>query len=92
MCINWVCLRSGAYSLKSLPAFEQINSQAMNILWVLQKYWRSSRYIIMIVEQLTRLVQMTPLMRTSSVDAAQTFLKLCVFEYGPSKKLLSNNG
>lgn len=76
-------MRKRANILKIFSAFETLKSVTIGILGPLLKSRRCFKYVFVIEDRFTKLVQLVPLERIRSVDVVQAFLKNWVYKYGP---------
>ncbi|MGH0053543.1 MAG: DDE-type integrase/transposase/recombinase [Sphaerochaetaceae bacterium] len=78
--------------MKLFPATEPFEMVAIDILGELIRSPRGNRYILVITDRFSKLVQTVPLKRITAAEIAKAFVNNWVFVYGPPKKLLSDNG
>lgn len=78
--------------MKLFPAIEAFEMVAIDNLGELLRSSRGNRYILVITDRFSKLVQTAPLKRITAAEIAKAFVNNWVFVYGPPKKLLSDNG
>lgn len=87
-----VYLRKKYNPLKIVLAFELLESVPINILEPLPESWLGFKYTVVIADRCTSLVQVIPLRRIRSADAARVILNHWVYKYGQPKMRLSDDG
>ena len=74
------------------PAISPLECVSIDILGELIRTKRKNRYLLVITDQLTKLVCTVPMKKISSTEVAKEFVHHWVFVYGPPIYLLYDNG
>lgn len=89
---NRIQLRLQAEPLQLFPASGPLESVAIDVLGELIKTVRGNQYLLIISDRFTKLTKSVPLKSISAAEVAKAFVNEWVFNYGPPKELISDNG
>lgn len=89
---NRIKLRSKSNPLKLFPASGPLESVAIDIFGPLLKTGKGNEYLLVISDRFTKLTKTVPIKSTGAGEVARAFTHEWVFNYGPPKELLADNG
>lgn len=74
-----------------VPVKQTLDSGDVDLLRPLPKTKYGNRFILVMADRCTKLTQVVPPKRTTSLGVAKSFSSYCVFKYGAPKEVLSDN-
>jgi len=89
---NRIKLRRNVEQLQLFPATEPLTSVCIDILGEFIKTPRRNEYLLVITDRFTKLTKTIPMKGISAAEVARCFVNEWVFNYGPPKELISDNG
>ena len=89
---NRVKLRKRMHPLRLFPARSPLEALSIDILGPLTKTKKGYRFLLVVTDRLTKLTQVIPLRRIDVYTVAVAFVEHWIFNYGPPKTLISDNG
>ncbi len=89
---NRIKLRRNTSKLQLFPPEGPLDSVAIDIFGEIHKTDRGNQYLLMICDRFTKLTKSVPLKGVSAAEVATAFVNEWVFNYGPPKSLLADNG
>ena len=89
---NRIKLRSKSNPLKLFPASGPLESVAIDIFGPLLKTGKGNEYLLVICDRFIKLTKTVPIKSTGAGEVARAFTHEWVFNYGPPKELLADNG
>jgi len=89
---NRINLKKHKSFLKLFPASRPLQYVSIDILGPMPRTSRGFRYILVITDRYSKLVQTVPLTKITALSVAQAFCERWVFQYGPPEYLLSDRG
>ena len=89
---NRIKEQRNVYPMRLFPATKPLEYVAMDILGPLPRTKHGMRFILVITDRFTKLTKTEPLRTITSLAVARAFCKAWVFNYGPPKVLLTDNG
>ena len=89
---NRAKLRKRTHPLRLFPAQRPLESLSIDILGPLTKTKKGHRFLVVITERFTKLMQVIPLRRIAAYTVAVAFVEGWICKYGPPKTLISDNG
>lgn len=78
--------------MKLFPPTQSLHSKSIDILGPLLRTPRGNRFLLMIMDHVTKLTRTVPLCRITATSVAQAFVIHWDFVYGPPATVLSENG
>lgn len=75
-----------------VPADAPLESVCIDILEAFIKYYHGNEYILVIFDKFTKLLEMMSLKGQYAAQVARVFVNSCVFNEGPPKDLIIDNG
>ena len=85
-------MRRNVEQLQLFPATEALTSVCIDILGEFIKTPRRNEYLLVITDRFTKLTKTIPMKGISAAEVAKCFVNEWVFNYGPPKELISDNG
>ena len=89
---NRIKLRKNVGELQLFPATAPLESVAIDVLGELIRTQRGNEYLLVITDRFTKLTKTVPMKGISAAEVARHFVNEWVFNYGPPKELLADNG
>ncbi len=89
---NRIKLRKNVTELQLFPAKAPLESVAIDVLGELIKTARGHEYLLVITDRFTKLTKTVPMKGISAAEVAKHFVNEWVFNYGPPKDLIADNG
>ena len=87
-----VRIRKKSATMKLFPAKAPLQDVAMDLLGPLLKTKRGNKHLLVITDRFTKLVKVVPLRSSKGLTVAQAFVDNWVFNLGPPKTILTDNG